>query len=308
MAIHKVHLAIPFEIERGLNQGYLIRNGAGVVRATALHPTRSAGSIVGHLREVDPGRNGSARSVLASLDATAMLQATTLLYLKVRFDRVESLLHAIHHQGSEILATMNEVKTLLYLDFARPAAAALEFLRRYQHDREAGFCEEARLRFIEAAAGLRLLLRTHTAERLIENGTQLEAIFRTGSVCVAGELHCATVLGKGSATRIKTLEDYESIWREADDALDKLVPPSRRIPTIAMLRASNGDPMRARAHLQGLARERVDACRSERVVLDAIQTLPTETWDHWVDGANRGEHEALFVEEPVDEAVKNRAA
>ena len=174
MAIYTIHLLVPRFIHAGLADGTLTRNAAGIVRATALHPTRQAGTIFGHLREVNGPSQAMPQSGFMPAVATMALQAATLAYLKVRLDRIEAQLEAIHHQGNEILLTIGEVRDLQYLVFTRPAAEALELLHRYDHGRRAHLLDDAHTRFVEAVGGLRQFIAAHSAERMIENAQAME--------------------------------------------------------------------------------------------------------------------------------------
>jgi len=297
MPIQTVYLHIPATIQRGLDSGTLVQNAAGVVRATGAHPERAAGSIFGHLREVNGPEQLAGPNAFVPAVATVALQAATLAYLKVRLDRIEGRLDAIHQQGSEILSSVKQVKALQYLDFTRPAAEALEFLQRYAHGRRPRLLEEAHNRLIQATGGMRQLLAAHSTELLLENAPEVEQLFRVTSLCAAGEAQCLALLEAPVAERAKVLADHETLWVHVNRKLEDYVPTSRRFPTVEMLRASpEQNPNRTRARWQGESGEAALALRGEQAVLAGIEALPPAQLGPWREGADRGERRALFVE------------
>jgi hypothetical protein len=296
MFVQPVYLNIPAIIERGLASGTLTRNAAGVVRATALHPDRAAGSIFGHLREVNVPTQAAQPSAFVPAVATVALQAATLAYMKVRFDKIEAKLDAIHDQGAQLLSAVTQVKALQYLEFARPAAEALELLQRYGHGRRDRLLEDAHSRFIQATGGLRQLLTAHSSDQLLENARHVERLFQVASLCAAGEGQCLAFLEATAEERTRSLADHESLWSAVDRKLAEHVPTSRRFPTVDMLRASpEANPNRTRDRWQVETREAALALQGEQAVLTGLKALPTAEVEAWSEGANREEPRGLFV-------------
>jgi hypothetical protein len=297
MSVHAICLNIPTSIERGLLNGTMARNAAGIIRATSLHPERRAGTILGHLREVNGPSQGDGSLAFMPGAATVALQTATLTYLKVRLDRMENQLDAIHRQGSEILSNVTRLKELQYLEFAEPAAEALELLHRYGHGQRLNLLEQAHVRFIQATGGVRHLLNAHSAEEMLENAPQVEGIFKAGALCAAGELDCLAVLEAPSTERGKALADHESLWRSIEDKLREVAPPSRRFPTVAMLRSSpERNPNLTRIRWLDGTSEIALAFQGEQAVLSGVQTISQKQLNEWIESANRGETRAIFVD------------
>ena len=297
MPFQTVYLHIPAAIQRGLDTGTLVQNAAGIVRATGTHPERTAGSIVGHLREVNGPECLAGPNAFVPAVATVALQAATFAYLKVRLDRIEGKLDAIHHQGNEILSTVKQVKALQYLQFSRPAAEALEFLQRYAHGHRPRLLDQAHDRFIQATGGLRQFLAAHSTELLLENATEVEQLLRVASLCAAGEAQCLALLEAPVAERSKMLTDHETFWIQVDQKLKDFVPTSRRFPTVEMLRASpEQNPNRTHARWKAEAGEAALALRGENSVLGSFKELARAQLESWRDDLERGEQRALFVE------------
>ena len=184
-----------------------------------------------------------------------------------------------------------------YLEFARPAAEALELLQRYGHGRRERLLDDAHRRFIQATGGLRQLLGAHSDEQLLGSAPQVERLFQVAMLCAAGEGQCLAFLEAPAEERVKSLTDHECLWTSVDRKLEAYVPTSRRFPTVDMLRNSpEANPNKTRARWQVESREAALVLRGEQAVIAGLQSLPQADVRSWSEGASRGEVRGLFVE------------
>lgn len=297
MYVMPIHLSVPLEIQQGLASGALMRNAAGIVRATTQHPYRQPGSIVGHLREVNGPAQAADASAFLSATATVVLQAATLAYLKVRLDRIEDQIVGLHQQGVALMSQVAHVKDMQYLQFVQPVAEAMELLQRFSSGHRDAHLQEAHVGFVRATGTLRLVLGRHSPERMLENAAAMETMFNAASVCAAGELQCLALRKSSVDERAAALRGHAALWSSVQEKLANPVRTSIRFPTDSMLRAVPGASInKTRARWCDAARETGSALRGELDVMQACLTIPEHELKAWVDSANRGDPRVLFVD------------
>ena len=108
----------------------------------------------------------------------------------------------------------------------------------------------------------------------------------------------AKAIGEYAIRKGKTTGLVESLWRSIEDKLREVAPPSRRFPTVAMLRSSpERNPHLTRIRWLDGTLEAALAFQGEQAVLFGCpDPFPEAQLHEWIESANRGEPRAIFVD------------
>lgn len=267
MALYQVLLDIPGEIERGLSSGALVRNAAGVIRH-AVGPHR--GEIVAHLREAS-GFNPLAmhpQSIVPPV-ASIGLQTTTLVYLKVRLDRIERLTGEVLSVAREALATVTRIEQVQYVAFTKMIGRGLEYLERSVGSQNREGLAEAQKCFVYGLADLRTLLATHNGESMLEHAPNVRVLLRAAALGAVAEMRAMSFAQVERRGQLTALGAHRSFWAALVDCLAGVPGPSERLPTLQMLEANpEGGPEATRRRWLNEAQSFVDMIDGEARLLE----------------------------------------
>ena len=285
MRLYQLYVHVPEYIHQGLASGRFVRH-AGVIRggSTYSHP----GGIVAHLR--DAGTSIPAPSLGLPAFETAMLgtQMMTLGYLKVRFDRLEGYVKRMLPVVERTLQVVSEIQDVQYLEWARSVARGIELLSRCTIDSKPAWLEDARSRFVEGLADLRLLLIRHDGEALLGKYQLVEPLLEMAAFGAVGEVHALTLLDASVPARKQSLDAHAGLWRGIRERLEEVPPPTKRIPTRAMLEtAKQRNPYELKRRWLEGSNAVLDTIDGEKGFLDAVAEAPNAKLVEWCEGAER---------------------
>ncbi|BBM83354.1 hypothetical protein [Candidatus Uabimicrobium amorphum] len=195
----EVVLDIPPDIEEGLQNKTLVRNG-GVVR-------RLNGEIYAHLQEVD-GRNLDFTRAISSFDILSNgLQAATLIYMQKKFQEIQSTL--LQHTIS--LNALNDKMDLLikmqYVELEKDTCVGFKYLKRAENNHK--FLRKSEEHFINGLASLENFLQSQSQIELLKNYENTMRLLRCIAKNCIGEQICLVLQGK---SKNHVIEDHKPIY------------------------------------------------------------------------------------------------
>jgi len=173
--------------------------------------------------------------------ATVALQAVTLAYMHVRFERLERLVGRVAGLVEEVLDRLSEVLDVQALTFAREAARGGEFLRRYRAGNDLALLEQARCAFVRGLADSRTWLSVFDGDRLLGEAARSSVVMRAAAACAVGEAACLVALAVPAAELAEALRAHAELWDDLAERLEAVPGPSRRIPSLGAWRTLPGD-------------------------------------------------------------------
>lgn len=290
MYTYRVALAVPAHIHEGLQNGALVRNAAGVIRH-AIGPNK--GHIVAHLREASPtavqdavGTPSSPGDLLVSNMATVALQAATLAYMHVRFDRLERQVTQVLRVSRDTYEAVSRLRDFQYLDYAAMWMRGFEALQRFQDGGGRHHLEDACRSFRDANADLKRLLLIHDGERLLGNADQIELLLRLSAAGATAELQALALAEAPAKERQAAMRSYRLFWSEFLERIERVPPPTRRLPTLEMLRSGSLGYHERQRRWQREAAALIEAFDVEHFLLESASTRPQEleAWLHAPSG------------------------
>jgi hypothetical protein len=303
MHTYHVMLAVPEYIHQGLQNGSLVRNAAGVIRH-AIGPNK--GNIVAHLREAAPvrmqeavGPSSPSGDLLASNMATLALQAATMAYLQVRFDAIEHQLTQVLRISQDTYAAVRKIRDFQYLDYATMWVRGFEALQRFQDGGGHHHLKDACRAFRDAIADLKRLLMTHDGEQLLGTAAQIELLLRLAAAGAAAEIQALTLAKAPAEEQAAALRSHRQFWSEFLGRLEDVPPPTRRFPTLEMLRSGPMGHLERQRRWQFEATTLIETFDVENFLLKSASTRLQEVAAWLQAPADAAKPLCLLVEAPA---------
>ena len=245
MPVYQVMMHIPEAIHRGLQSGTMVRDAAGIVRATG---GNSPGAIIAHLREVGTltVTQAAVSPLLISTGIIVAIQIASTIYLSRKLNKIETLTREVLATTKRVLVVANEIREEQYRDKARNLLRALEFLRRWQRSQEEGDLRKAFDLFILGKADMLEVLQRIEPEAALEDPDRTRFLVNATAMNGAGQLLVMNLLGYPVEELQEESRDYCACLDAKAHEFRTMPAPRKRLPTLRMLEATKeqGGPLK----------------------------------------------------------------
>ena len=277
MPHYQIMMQVPEVIHQGLQSGTMVRNAAGIVRATG---GTTPGAIIAHLREVGPASvtQTAMSPILVSTGALAAVQIASTVYLSQKLDKIEALTRHVLIETQLLFSVVNEIQEEQYREKARNVWRAFEFLKLWAQAAEEHDLCTAYDHFIRGKADLCEALKRTDAEKMLENPDRIQFLVNAATANSAGQLLVMNHLDYPVEVQLKQSEDYVKIFDAKAEALLAVPAPRRRLPSVKMLEATadGGGPLRV-ARSWGDSLDAVSrSLEAEVHLIQGIDDVPSE--------------------------------
>ena len=216
--IIKVLLEIPGEIAKGLKNGTMVRDAAGVVRIAKGNP--GAGQTVTHLREVAVPTQEAASMAFSPMLLHGAMHLAVLAYVKRRFDVLEEQmgqLFGLIHRMNDVL---EELKNHARKKVTEPVLLGLRYYDQFVSTNDDQWLHDAHKQFLKGVVKITDTINGFRSDQVLPEYQWVEKLLLMLAVAESGIIRCSPNEDNHPKDLLACVEHLSGLMENAPSFLD----------------------------------------------------------------------------------------